>query len=106
VSTLESQVATLNNNPAIVEQRKTDELVTKVATLMELPQNERPQAALVSDAASLKKQYPFFANVSNGDQILFYYQAGKVIVYRPSTNKVVQTGPLTITQTPAAAAKR
>lgn len=98
VTTLESQVSTLNNNPAIVEQRKTDELITKVAALMEVPQNERPQAALVSDAASLKKQYPFFANVTNGDQILFYYQAGKVIVYRPSTNKIVQTGPLSISQ--------
>jgi hypothetical protein len=102
VATLESQVTTLNNNPAIVEQRKTNELVTKVSALMEVPQNESPQAALVSDASSLKKQYPFFANVTNGDQILFYYQAGKVIVYRPSTNKIVQTGPLTISQTTTA----
>jgi uncharacterized protein HemX len=108
--TAEKKVAELNNNPAIVEQRKTQELVTKVGALMELPKDETPQAALVSDAAALKKQYAFFTSVENGDQILFYYKAGKVIVYRPGTNKIVQTGPLTITQTqanpPAATTKR
>jgi uncharacterized protein HemX len=104
--TAEKKVKELNNNPAIVEQRKTAELVGKVSALMELPKDETPQAALVSDAAALKKQYAFFSSVENGDQILFYYKAGKVIVYRPGTNKIVQTGPLTITQaqanTPAA----
>ena len=100
---LQKQVDTLNANPAIVEQRKTDELVSKVGALMEVPKDERPQAALVSDAESLKKQYAFFGTAQNGDQILFYYKAGKVIVYRPSTNKIVQSGPLTIQQQQAAA---
>jgi hypothetical protein len=94
----EKQIAQLNNNPAIVEQRKTQELVAKVMKLTDLPAGERPQAAVVSDSAALKKQYSFFSSVQNGDDILFYYQAGKVIVYRPSTNKIVISGPLTISQ--------
>lgn len=102
-ASLSSQVDSLNKNPAIVEQKKTAELVGKVSSLMELPKDETPQAALVSDADSLKKQYPFFSSTANGDQILFYYQSGKVIVYRPSTNKIVQTGPLSITQAAAPA---
>lgn len=95
---LQKQVDSLNNNPAIVEQRKTNELVNKVGALMVLPTGEQPQAALVSNAAALKQQYPFFAPVQNGDEILFYFKAGKVIVYRPSTNKIVQTGPLSVNQ--------
>lgn len=97
-SDLQKEVDSLNANPAIVEQRKTADLIAKVARLIDVPANETPQAALVSDSAALKKQYPFFTDVQNGDQILFYVKAGKVIVYRPATDKVIQTGPLNINQ--------
>lgn len=93
---LQKEVDTLNANPAIVEQKKTQELVAKVSALTEVPKGETPQAALVSDPAALQKQYPFFKDVQQGDQVLFYVNGGKVFVYRPSTNKIVISGPLTV----------
>jgi len=99
---LNNQITTLNNNPVIAEQKKANQLVSKVSALMTVPTGETPQAAQVTDPAALKTQYAFFTDVQKGDQILFYVKAGKVIVYRPSTNKIVQTGPLTVNAAPAA----
>ena len=98
---LQKQVDTLNSNPVVAEQKKTNELVSKVGALMQLPTGENPQAAQVTDPDALKKQYAFFTDVQKGDQILFYVKAGKVIVYRPSTGKIIQTGPLSVNQAPA-----
>ena len=97
---LQKQVDTLNSNPVVAEQKKTNELVGKVGALMQLPIGENPQAAQVTDPDALKKQYAFFTDVQKGDQVLFYIKAGKVIVYRPSTGKIVQTGPLSVNQAP------
>jgi hypothetical protein len=100
---LQKQVDTLNSNPAIVEQRKTQELVSKVSAVMEVPKNEAPTARLVSDAAAFKKQNPTFTNVQKGDELLVYPNNNLFIFYRPSTNKIVQTGQLVVSQ-PASAA--
>jgi hypothetical protein len=95
---LKKQVTSLNNNPAIVAQRETDALVAKVSALVDVPKDETPQAAVVSDVAKAKAQSAFFANAQNGDKILLYVKNGKAVLYRPSTNKVIEYGPLTINQ--------
>jgi uncharacterized protein HemX len=95
---LKKQVASLNNNPAIVAQRETDALIAKVSALVDVPKDETPQAAVVSDVAKAKAQSAFFANAQNGDKILLYVKNGKAVLYRPSTNKVIEYGPLTINQ--------
>jgi len=95
---LKKQVTALNNNPAIVAQRETDALIAKVSALVDLPKDETPQAAVVSDVDKAKSQSSFFANAQNGDKILLYVKNGKAVLYRPSTNKVIEYGPLTINQ--------
>jgi hypothetical protein len=95
---LKKQVTSLNNNPAIVAQRETDALIAKVSALVDVPKDETPQAAVVSDVAKAKAQSAFFANAQNGDKILLYVKNGKAVLYRPSTNKVIEYGPLTINQ--------
>lgn len=67
-----------------------------VAKLMELPV-ERPTVATVSDVSKLKDQ-DFFRKAQNGDKVLIFKQAQKVILYRPITNKIIEVGPIRVDQ--------
>ncbi len=92
---LSSKVTTLESNPQIAIQKQTDELIAKVGALMQLPKDETPTIANVSDAAKAKQQSSFFDNAQNGDRVLMYVKAGQAILYRPSTSKIVLVAPLT-----------
>ena len=67
---------------------ETQRLVNKVSLLADLPQGETPTIATVNDASKLKSQ-AFFSAAKDGDKVLIYSKAGKAVLYRPSTNKVV-----------------
>lgn len=84
----------LEVNPATGVPQVQD-LVAKVGKLMELPSGETPTVAAVSDVSKLKGQ-TFFANAQNGDQVLIYSQAKKAILFRPSTNKIIEVGPVNL----------
>jgi hypothetical protein len=64
-------------------------LTAKVGELMDLPNNEEPMVATVSDVTKLANQ-PFFAKALNGDKVLAYTKNKKAILYRPSTNKIIE----------------
>ncbi len=68
------------------------------ATMACLIASLAPAIAVVSDVDKAKAQSSFFANAQNGDKILLYVKNGKAVLYRPSTNKVIEYGPLTINQ--------
>ena len=84
----------LDVNPATGVPQVND-LVEKVGKLMELPNGETPTVAAVSDVSKLHGQ-TFFAHAQNGDQVLIYSQAKKAILYRPSTNKIIEVGPVNL----------
>ena len=67
---------------------ETEQLVQKIGAYLELP-NEEPTLATVNDASKLKTQN-FFKNAENGDKVLIYQQAGRALIYRPSTQKVIE----------------
>lgn len=69
------------------------QIVSKVGKLLLLPSDEEPTLATVKDKNQLVKQ-PIFAKAENNDKILVYAKNQKVIVYRPSLNKIVDAGPL------------
>lgn len=76
----------------------TASIVNKVKLLIDVPQDETPSIATVEDAAKLKDQ-PFFTNAQNDDTILLYAKAKKAIIYRESTNKIINVGPIDLSAT-------
>lgn len=88
----------LLSNPSVLGAKEVDELVNRVGKLFELPSGENPTVASVSDVNKLKDQ-PFFARAQNGDKVLIYTKTQKAILYRPSTDKIVEVGPVNIQPT-------
>ncbi len=77
------------SDPKKASQDATKILTSKVSKLVELPNGEMPTVATVNDVSKLKTQ-SFFKNAQNGDKVLIYNKAGQAILYRPTTNKIVQ----------------
>lgn len=90
----------LLKQPAAVSQGETGKIVALVGTLMQLPKNEDPTIATVSDKEKLKGQ-PFFNNAENGDKVLIYTKSKKAILYRPSINKIIEVSFLNFGVSPA-----
>lgn len=83
-----NQLAELSN-PKKANQNQTQELVSEISKYAQLPTGETPTVATVQDVSKLKGQ-PFFAGAQNGDKVLIYTKANKAVLYRPSTNKILQ----------------
>lgn len=86
------------SDPKAVAKQEADSLTITVGKLVEIPANETPTIATVSDATKLSVQ-PFFAGAQNGDKFLYFPQAKKAVLYRPSTNKIINYGTVNIDQT-------
>ncbi len=86
VSTAESEAAELKK------------VVIQVGKLMDLPKDETPVLATVTDREKIKTQ-AFFARSENGDKVLLYTNLGRAILYRPSTNKIVDVTLINTTNT-------
>lgn len=87
----------LLKNPLLASEIEQQSVITRVGKLTQLPANEQPTIAKVSDITKLHDQ-SFFKNAKNGDYVLLYQKAKEVILYDPVANKVVQIGPITINQ--------
>ncbi len=85
----------ISENPQLAANQDIEKVVAKVSKLIELPENETPTLATVSDKEKLKDQ-PFFKNAQNGDKVLIYQDAKKAILYRPSTNKIIEVAPINL----------
>lgn len=93
-SKLKPELFGLSKGAAAV-QAETDALVAKVGKLISLPTDEKPTVATVTDASKVKEQ-SFFQNAKNDDRVLIYQKAAKAILYRPSTNIIVEVGAVNI----------
>jgi len=76
-------------------QEETKKLVNTLGRLIELPKDEMPTVATISDISKLKGQ-TFFSSAKNGDILFAYTASMKAILYRPSTNKIINVAPITI----------
>lgn len=76
-------------------QAEAEELKAKVSGFIELPVDELPTVATVVDASKVSDQ-PFFVRAQNGDKVLIFARSGKAILYRPSTNKIIEVSPINL----------
>ncbi len=68
-------------------------VIKDVGKLVVLPQDEVPTLAVVNDKQKLSGQ-AFFDKAANGDKVLIYLKAGKVYLYRPSLEKIIDVAPI------------
>ncbi len=64
-------------------------VLDKVSKLIEIPTDEEPTVATVTDKEKLKEQ-KFFAKAENEDKVIIFVKAQKAILYRPSWNKIIE----------------
>lgn len=84
-------------DPQKATEQESKRIVDEVGKMIVLPQNEKPQIATVSDVSKLKEQ-AFFSQAKNGDIVLIYTQAQKAVLYDPAQKKIVEVGPINITE--------
>jgi len=96
---LNNKLNQAQTNPSAIIQKQTQDLISKVSQLYNVPKDETPTIANVTDASQAKQQSAFFNDAKNGDKVLMYVKTGIAILYRPSTNKIVLVAPLTFTGT-------
>ena len=65
----------------------------RINVFMDLPTDEEPVFATVSDVEKINSQ-KFFAKAQNGDKVLVYNKNKKAILYRWSTNKLIEVSTL------------
>ncbi len=81
----------------ISTEEENSKLIETIGKLIELPKNELPQIATVTDKNKLQNQQ-FFLKAENGDKVLVYSQSKKIILYRPSINKIIDVAPVNLGQ--------
>ena len=58
-----------------------------------MTENEQPQITVVQNVENLKEQdSAFYNDTQQGDVIALYPESGKIILYRPTTKTVVNSG--------------
>lgn len=72
----------------VMQREEIEKLVSVIGSSMELPQGEFPTLATVTNKEKLDDQ-AFFLRAENGDKILIYSGAGRAILYRPATKKII-----------------
>lgn len=104
---LENKKLTDPKYQAEVTKQEVNDLVSQVKKLMILP-NEIPTVYIINDAAASMKDQAFYQGSVNGDRVLIYQKAMKAIIYSPSRNVIVNSGPVYVNNNqsqPAAAPK-
>jgi len=78
------------------QEKELQGIVDKVSKHMLLPEDTLPTVASISNVETLKEQQPFFNNAENGDQLLVYIELEQAIIYRPSSDLIINVGPIAV----------
>jgi len=85
---LKEQVNNLSDSQ-VSDDAKKAAVLKELNKSVELPTNETPELRTIEDATKFTQQNPSLADIKNGDMLLLFQKSRKVVVYRPSTKKVV-----------------
>lgn len=80
--------------PAEKAQKELAAAIAAVSKHMMLPEGDQPVLATVTDAKTLMSQQAFFTGAVNGDELLLFPRSLKAVLYSPSRNIIVNTGPI------------
>lgn len=94
------QFFTLKQNPNKANEETVSRLTGEIGKFYDLP-NEQPTVAQVQDKEKLKGQ-TFFDKAENGDYIVIYTNAKLALLYREKDNKLINVGPINISDQNAA----
>lgn len=83
-------------------ERLVKSTIEAVGRLINLPEGDNPQVAIVSDLTPLSGQ-PFFRNAEVGDRVIIYENLGRAILYNPRLNKIMEIATLQPQANPPAA---
>lgn len=83
----------LLSDSAAVTRQDIKDTAAKVGRFVELPTDETPNIATISDLSKVATQ-PFFAKASLGDKALIYSKAKLAVLYRPSSDTIVEIAPI------------
>ncbi len=78
----------------VLNKEEMKRLVEEIGKIAKLPQREDPSVATVTDINKLRDQ-PVFAESKNGDRVLVYTNAQKIVLYDPISRKIINIAPLT-----------
>jgi len=78
----------LGAKTSVLNQNPTQKLIEAVGQLINLPKDEAPMVATVTDPKQLQDQ-AFFKQAALGDKVLAYKKTKLVILYRPGDNKII-----------------
>ncbi len=83
-------VAQKQQNASRAQDSRTQvrQLMAAVGTLIALP-SEDPRVTVVTDTEELRKQ-SYFADVTEGDQVLVFDASRKAIIYNPTEHRIVK----------------
>lgn len=99
VADLQKKNTELEAKTKTPEAKNAEELKSVIAIIgqsVDLPKDETPSLATVQDKEKLKDQV-FFAKAQNGDKLLIYSKIKTAYLWRPSTKKLINVGPVSIT---------
>jgi hypothetical protein len=86
---------------ALTGDQKLAKYEKEISKTYTLPTDEKAQLYDVNNADQLKKDETnkdFFKDIQNGDVLLIYTNNKLGIIYRPTTKKIIKTGPLAFKQ--------
>lgn len=89
------QVNTKYKAAIMTVDEKNQQIANKIAKLIDVPKNEKPEVALFPDKSTFSGSpsvKAFYANAEKGDYVVAYKNANQTIIYRDSTNKIIKSG--------------
>lgn len=84
--------------PEAASKKQISSLVGKVSKLAVIPQDETPTIITVLNASKVNNQ-TFYQDAKDGDKVLVFNQKKRAILYRPSTNQIVNIAPVVVSPT-------
>jgi hypothetical protein len=91
----QSKYNNLIEHPEQLAKSEADLYYEKISKLTSLPSDETPKINTVLDINQLKGD-DFFKNAQNGDKVLVFTNNKLAIIYRPSSGKIINSGPLIV----------